>query len=82
MKTFLAVCAAVGAFWLPVGMPARADIVVRTPGVAVEQGSPYWRHDYRDWQARRDFREHEYQRESWLRDHCVRDWNGREYCRR
>jgi hypothetical protein len=82
MKTFLTACVVVTALGFSAGAPAKADVVVRTPGVAVEQGSPYWRHDYHDWQAQREFRDREYQREAWQRDHCVRDWSGAAYCRR
>ena len=54
----------------------------RTPGVTVE--TPYWRHHHPDenWQARQEFRDRQYSREEWLREHCVRDWSGGEYCRR
>jgi hypothetical protein len=82
MRTILAGCVALSALAFSAAPPAKADIVVRTPGGAVERESPYWRHDYRDWQARREFRDREYRREAWVRDHCVRDWNGGEYCRR
>jgi hypothetical protein len=82
MKTLLAACVAVGALGFAAGTPAKADVVIGTPGVTVEQGSPYWRHDYHDWQARRAFHEREFQRDAWLRDHCVRDWSGAAYCRR
>ena len=80
MRTILAACVALSAFGFSVATPAKADITIRTPGV--EQESPYWRHGYKDWQARRAYREREYQREAWVRDHCVRDWNGEAYCRR
>jgi hypothetical protein len=35
-----------------------------------------------NWQARQEFRDRQYAREEWLREHCVRDWSGGEYCRR
>jgi hypothetical protein len=66
-------------------MPAAADVVIQTPGFSVEQGRdvPYWRQRQEDnWRARRDFREEQYQRQAWQRDHCVRDWGGQEFCRR
>lgn len=79
MRTIFAAAVAMSAIGFAASSPFHADIVVKTPGVTVE--SPYWRgHD--DWRARREFREHEYQRETWLRTHCVRDWSGAEYCRR
>jgi hypothetical protein len=80
MRTILAACVALSALGFATAGPARADLVVRTPGVAVES-EPYWRHQS-DWRDRHEFREHEYQRDAWLRDHCVRGWNGGEYCRR
>jgi hypothetical protein len=80
MQTILAAAVALSAMGFSIVAPARADVVVQGPGVSV-QAPPYWRgHD--DWRARREFHEHEYQRESWLREHCVRDWSGAEYCRR
>ena len=83
MRTVLAACVALSALGCAVAAPAQADIVVRTPGVVVDEGS-YWRHHHpnSEWQARREFRDREYRREAWLRDHCVRDWTGHEYCRR
>jgi hypothetical protein len=83
MRTILAACVALSAIGFAVATPASADVTVRTPGVVVENGGPYWRgHHEGEWRERREFREHEYQRDAWLRDHCVRDWNGGEYCRR
>jgi hypothetical protein len=83
MRTILAACVALSAFGFVVATPASADVTVRTPGVVVENGGPYWRgHNDSEWRERRDFREHEFQRDAWLRDHCVRGWNGGEYCRR
>lgn len=48
--------------------PARAD-------------DPYWR-AHSDWQPRNTFHDKQYQQETWAHDHCVRDWNGGEFCRR
>ena len=82
MRTILAAAIALSAVGFSCAAPAHADSVLRTPGVAVES-EPYWRsHHDSEWRARREFHEHEYQREAWLRDHCVRDWSGAEYCRR
>jgi hypothetical protein len=82
MRTILAGCVALSALGFAFSAPANADVVIRTPGVAV-QSEPYWRgHHDSDWQARREFREHEYQQHSWVREHCVRDYSGGEYCRR
>ena len=82
MKTILAAAVALSAVGFAVSPQAQADVVVRTgPGTVVE--TPYWQgHHDSEWRARREYREHEYQRESWLREHCVRDWSGAEYCRR
>ncbi len=79
MRGILAAAIALSAMGFAYTAPARADVVVRTPGMTAE--NPYWRGND-NWRARREFREHEYQRESWLRDHCVRDWSGAAYCRR
>ncbi len=76
MRTILAACVALSALGAAVSS-AKADVVVRTDDM------PYWRgHHEGEWRARREFREHEYQRDAWLRDHCIRDWSGAEYCRR
>ena len=89
MRTALAACVALGISGLTGVVPVHAQVVVQTPrvvpappGVAVE--TPYWRHHHpdEDWQARQGFRDRQYAREEWLREHCVRDWSGGEYCRR
>jgi hypothetical protein len=82
MRTILAACVALGTAGAVLAPSTHAQVVVQTPGVAVEQG-PYWRyhHPEGEWRDRHEFRE-EARREDWLRDHCVRDWNGGEYCRR
>lgn len=77
MRTILAALVALTA--LGSGVPTKADVVVRTDNVPM----PYWRGQHEgDWQSRREFREQQFQRDAWLRDHCVRDWTGVEYCRR
>jgi hypothetical protein len=81
MRTILAACVALSAVGFAVASPAQADVAVQTPGVTV-QSAPFWRGHDNDWRDRREFRESEYQREPWLRDHCVRDWAGKEFCRR
>ena len=48
---------------------------------------PYWRQHREadrdmEWRRRAEFREAEHRRADWIRDHCVRDWNGRDFCRR
>jgi hypothetical protein len=81
MRTIFAASVAMSAMAFAVFPQAHADVVVKTPGLAVE--TPYWRGNHEsEWQARRDFHEHEYQQETWVRGHCVRDWSGAEYCRR
>jgi hypothetical protein len=83
MRTILAACVALGTAGFALASPAHADVTITTPGVAVE-GGPYWRHHHPDaeWRERREFHEAQEQRAEWLRDHCVRDWSGGEYCRR
>jgi hypothetical protein len=54
MRTILAACVALSALGFATAGPARADVVVRTPGVAVES-EPYWRHQS-DWRDRHEFR--------------------------
>lgn len=34
------------------------------------------------WQGRTEFKAPEQQRPDWLREHCIRDWDGHELCRR
>ena len=82
MRSILIGCLAVGAAALAVVSPVNAQVSIRAPGVAIDAGPhPYWRGDA-EWRDRREFRESEYRRNEWLRDHCVRDWGGHEYCRR
>ena len=82
MRTMLAGCVALSALGFAVSTRASADVVVRTPGVAV-QSQPYWRgHHDSDWDARHEFGEREVKQLIWAREHCVREWNGGEYCRR
>ena len=68
------------------GGVSQAQVSVRVPGVAIEAGpQPYWiqnRDREAEWRRRSEFRETEYRRAEWLRDHCVRDWSGHEFCRR
>jgi len=81
MRTILAACVALSAAGFALAAPAHADVTISTPGVT---GEPYWRHHHpeAEWRERHEFREAEHSRAEWLRDHCVRDWNGGEYCRR
>ena len=54
------------------------------PGPGYGPGPDHWREgreDERDWRRRAEFREAEHRRWEWRRDHCVRDWQGREFCR-
>ena len=77
MRTILAACVALSVLGVITTPAATAQVVVQTPSVAV----PYWR-EHSDWQARKEFREQQFERQSWLEEHCVRDWKGNEYCRR
>jgi hypothetical protein len=82
MRTFLLACAAVGAVTAAAISPLQAQVVIHTPGVTVG-GDPYWqqRHDDANWRRQEEWREAQYQRHDWRRDHCVRDWDGHPYCR-
>jgi hypothetical protein len=85
MRTILIACVALGSavFASASSAPADAQVVIRAPGIAVESGDPYWRqrHDEAQWRRREEFREAQHNRREWQRDHCVRDWEGRPYCR-
>ena len=35
-----------------------------------------------EWQRRDQYREEAQQHEEWEHNHCVRDWQNQEYCRR
>ena len=76
---------------------AHAQVVIQTPGIRVvpDQRDPrangpreeYWRQrqeNERDseWRRREEFREQEHRRAEWQREHCVRNWQNQEYCRR
>jgi len=44
---------------------------------------PYWQqHHEVQWRGRTEFKAPEQQRPDWLREHCIRDWDGHELCRR
>jgi hypothetical protein len=68
MRTILAACIALSAIGAIAASPARAD-------------DPYWR-QHSDWQARATFHGDQYQKDAWAHEHCVRDWQGQEFCRR
>jgi hypothetical protein len=71
MKTVLAAFLALSVAGLSVAPTAQAA------------DQPYWRqHQEVEWQQRSEFREPEHQKPTWLGDHCVRDWGGKELCRR
>ena len=65
---------------------AQAQIVIQAPpipGVRPAYPEGYWRGEEREgWRRREEYREEEHRREEWQRAHCVRDWQGREFCRR
>lgn len=76
---------------------AHAQIVIQTPGLRVEperrdqrvaeQREEYWRQRREneresEWRRREEFREQEHRKVEWQREHCVRNWQGQEYCRR
>ncbi len=90
MKTVLLVMALIS-----VAPLAQAQIVIQTPpipGVTRPLGPPgdpddHWRRRHEgdredEWRRRAEFRHEEHRREQWHRPHCVRNWQGEEYCRR
>jgi hypothetical protein len=50
---------------------------------SAQAADPYWRshHDV-EWQDRATFKDPASAKTDWLRDHCIRDWDGHEMCRR
>ena len=75
MRTLLTAC--IVAVGLAMVSPAHAQVTVQLGQ------QPYWQtHHENEWQERREFREEEHQKQEWQREHCVRDWSGRELCRR
>jgi hypothetical protein len=87
MKSILTAVFAAGATLLAGAAPVHAQVSIRAPGVAIEAGpQPYWLQHHDDheaeWRRRSEFREAESRRNDWQREHCVRDWSGRDYCRR
>ena len=83
MRKIIAGLVAAAAIGLAGSMPASADVVIQTPGFTVEQQNvPYWRQRQEDqWRSRQEFREDQYRHEAWVHNHCVRDWQGAEFCR-
>ncbi len=72
---------------------ANAQIVIQTPNIpgittrAEPDREDYWRYRREnereaEWQRRSEYRHEEARRETWQRAHCVRDWQGQEFCRR
>ena len=82
MRNFLLACVAVGAVTGAAIAPGQAQVVIHAPGISIG-GDPYWqqRHDEARWRRQEEWREAQYQRHEWQRDHCVRDWDGHGYCR-
>ena len=71
MRTVLVACLALGT--------AGIGFTV-TPANAADS---YWRtHREVEWENRSEFKEAEHRKPEWLRDHCIRDWAGKELCRR
>jgi len=70
MRIILLACFAIGAASIGFAPSAQA-------------ADPYWQshHDVQ-WQSRTEFKEPEHQKTDWLRDHCIRNWDGKEMCRR
>ncbi len=83
MKMILTAAIALGAATLAMAAPAQAQVTIRAPGVAIDAGpQPYWRqHHAEEWRRHEEFREAQYHRRDWQREHCVRDWDRRAFCR-
>jgi hypothetical protein len=82
MRSIFIACIALGAAGAALVPHAKAQVVVRGPGIVIEAVDPYWRqHQEGEWRRREEFHEAQHRRREWQRDHCVRDWNGREFCR-
>jgi hypothetical protein len=68
MRTMTAVCLLIGVASVTFAPTARAA---------------YWEeHKDLKWEPRTAFHEPEYQQRAWLADHCTRDRDGHEMCRR
>ena len=82
MRRMLCAVAALAAAYT-IAVPAQAQVTIRTPGVSVETGpQPYWRgHHSEAWRSQDEFREAQQMRPEWQHDHCVRDWEGKTFCR-
>ena len=66
---------------------ANAQVVVQLPGVIPVVVDDFWQRPNggerdAEWRQRREFREEAFERQEWQRRHCVREWDGAEYCRR
>jgi hypothetical protein len=69
MRTILAACLVMGAASMSL--------------IPTAQAAPYWQeHHEVQFQPRTAFPEPEHQQAAWLREHCIRDWDGHEMCRR
>ena len=90
MKSFILALAVVTA----IPLASQAQIVIQTPnipGITTPRREPerddYWRHQREnereaEWRRRDEYQHEDARREDWQRAHCVRDWQGQEFCRR
>jgi hypothetical protein len=70
MKSILVACLAFGAMTVGLSFKAHAE-------------DPYWRaHHEVEWQDRATLKGPDYAKPDWLRGHCIRDWDGKELCRK
>jgi hypothetical protein len=70
MRKTLAACLILGVMGIGFAPGARA-------------ADPYWQtHHQVQWQPRTAFPEPEHQQPAWLREHCIKDYDGHEMCRR
>jgi hypothetical protein len=75
MRTILTSALILGGAILALSSPAQSQVTIQT--------GPYWRQNHAEgeWRDRREFKESEHRRVDWQRQHCVRDWQGKEFCR-
>lgn len=82
MRTLLLAGIALGAVAGAIISPVQAQVTIHAPGITIGN-DPYWQQHHEDarWRRQEEWREAQYQHKEWQREHCVRDWDGRGYCR-
>ncbi len=68
---------------------AHAQVTITAPGVTIgrTEDGDYWRRQREgqkeaEWRAREEYKEEAAKSADWQHSHCVRDWEGKEFCRR